>query len=98
VVGPGEVGVDAGYGPPPYVDPYAYPPPPGPSEPAYYYPPQGRVSVEEAVAIARSQGMARVTDIDDDHDKIEIEGRDWHHDHMSIEISTRTGEILDIDR
>lgn len=58
---------------------------------------RGPVSLEQAIQIAREAGMARVTETDCDDGKWEIEGRHADGREMEVDVSARTGRILDID-
>ncbi|TRO88989.1 PepSY domain-containing protein [Glycocaulis profundi] len=55
------------------------------------------ISVDEAIEIARANGMVRVTDVELDDDEWEIEGYDHRGREMEIEIDAYTGRVKDID-
>ncbi len=57
----------------------------------------GGISRAQAVAIARSVGMVRVTEVDCDDDEWEVEGRDARGREMEVEIDVRTGRIKEIE-
>jgi uncharacterized membrane protein YkoI len=55
------------------------------------------ISVDQAIEIARANGMVRVTEVEFDDDEWEIEGRDYRGREMEIEIDAYTGRVKDID-
>ncbi len=55
------------------------------------------ISLQEAMDIARANGMARITDVDLDDDEWEIEGRTADGREIDIDISARDGRIKDLD-
>lgn len=59
---------------------------------------RGPVSAEDAIRIARTAGLVRVEEVDCDDRKWEVEGRDARGREIEVEISARTGRILDVDR
>ncbi len=59
---------------------------------------RGAVSAEDAIRIARTAGLVRVEEVDCDDRKWEVEGRDARGREIEVEISARTGRILDVDR
>jgi uncharacterized membrane protein YkoI len=50
------------------------------------------------VRIARTTGLVRVEEVDCDDSKWEVEGRDARGREIEVEVSARTGRILDVDR
>lgn len=55
------------------------------------------ISIDQAIEIARANGMVRITEIELDDDEWEIEGRDYRGREMEIEIDAYTGRVKDID-
>ena len=56
------------------------------------------VSLQEAMDIARANGVVRITDVDlDDDAEWEIEGRTADGREIDIDISARDGRVLDLD-
>lgn len=55
------------------------------------------ISRAEAIGIARTVGLVRVTEVECDDDEWEVEGRDGSGREMEVEISARTGRIKEID-
>ncbi|WP_291298342.1 PepSY domain-containing protein [Elioraea sp.] len=55
------------------------------------------ISAAQAIAIAATVGLLHVKDVDCDDDEWEVEG--WHVDgrEMEVEISARTGRILEVE-
>ncbi len=64
---------------------------------AFTAPALADIPVEEAIAIARDNGMATVDEVDRDDGKWEIEGRDANGRELEIDISIATGEVLKIE-
>lgn len=58
---------------------------------------RGPVSRAQAIDIARSVGMVQVREVDCDDDEWEVEGRDARGREMEVEISSRTGRVLEIE-
>ena len=56
-----------------------------------------RVDRNDAVRIAYNYGLARVTNVDFDHGRWEIDGRTRRGTRVEMEVSARTGRILDVD-
>jgi len=56
-----------------------------------------RISRHEAVRIARHYGLSRVTDVDFDRGRWEVEGRTRRGARVEVEISARTGRVVDVD-
>ncbi|CAH0236127.1 PepSY domain-containing protein [Roseomonas sp. CECT 9278] len=59
---------------------------------------RGRISAEDAIRIARAAGLVRVTDVDCDDGKWEVEGRDARGREIEVDVSAHDGRILDVDR
>jgi uncharacterized membrane protein YkoI len=57
--------------------------------------PVGRAQAEE---VARGAGVVRITEVDCDDEKWEIEGRDAQDREIEVDVSARDGSILDVDR
>ena len=55
------------------------------------------ISRAEAIAVARTVGLVRVTEVECDDDEWEVEGRDGSGREMEVEISARTGRIKEVD-
>jgi hypothetical protein len=51
----------------------------------------------EATRIAASYGMSRIYDLDLKRGVWEVSGSTWRGGHIEIEISARTGRVLDVD-
>jgi len=69
-------------------------PPPG-------QPPAGQqasVSAEQAVQIARNEGMVNVEEVDRDNGHWEVEGRDAQGREIEVKIDLRTGAVLKVER
>ena len=58
----------------------------------------GPVSAEQAIAIARSVGLVRVTEVECDDGEWEVEGYDARGREIEVEIDSRTGRITDVER
>ncbi len=58
---------------------------------------RGGISRAQAIAIARSVGLVRVTEVECDDDEWEVEGRDARGRKMEVEIDARTGRIKEIE-
>lgn len=58
----------------------------------------GPVSAEEAIRIARTAGLVRVTELECDDGKWEVEGRDAAGREIEVEVDPRTGRIIKVDR
>jgi uncharacterized membrane protein YkoI len=58
---------------------------------------RGPISRAQAIDIARSAGLVRVEEVDCDDDEWEVEGRDQRGREMEVEISARTGQILEVE-
>lgn len=58
----------------------------------------GPVTAEQAVAIARSVGLVRVTEVECDDGEWEVEGHDASGREIEVEIDSRTGRIKEVDR
>jgi uncharacterized membrane protein YkoI len=56
--------------------------------------PSMQVTAEQARAIAANNGIVRITEIELDDGKWEIEGRDQSDREIEIDIDARTGAIL----
>jgi uncharacterized membrane protein YkoI len=59
---------------------------------------RGPVSRWQAIQTARSVGLVRVEEIECDDGRWEIEGTDRRGREIEVEVSARTGRILEIDR
>lgn len=59
---------------------------------------RGAISANEAMAIARSHGVVRVTDVDRDDGRWEVEGRDRRGRELEVHINIRNGRVIWIDR
>ncbi len=59
---------------------------------------RGPITAEDAVRIARTVGLVRIEDVDCDDGTWEVEGRDARGREIEVQISPRTGRILDVDR
>ena len=55
------------------------------------------ISREQAIEIARQNGMAEIRETDRDDGLWEIEGHDANGDKLEIEISGQTGEIVKLE-
>jgi len=56
-----------------------------------------QINRHQAVRIARQYGLARVTDVDFDRGRWEVEGRTRRGARVEVEISARTGRVVDVD-
>lgn len=59
---------------------------------------QASVSPEQAMQIARNEGMVNVEEVDRDNGYWEVEGRDAQGREIEVKIDFRTGEVLKIER
>lgn len=59
---------------------------------------RGGISANEAIAIARSHGVVRVTDVDRDDGRWEVEGRNRRGRELEVHINIRNGRVIWIDR
>jgi uncharacterized membrane protein YkoI len=59
---------------------------------------RGPITAEEAMRIARTAGLMRVEEVDCDDGKWEVEGQDARGREIEVEVSARSGRILDVDR
>lgn len=58
---------------------------------------QNLLSADQAIEIARANGMTRVTGVELDDDEWEVEGYDRRGREMEVEIDARTSRVKDID-
>jgi uncharacterized membrane protein YkoI len=58
----------------------------------------GPISAEEAIRIARTAGLVRVTQLECDDGKWEVEGRDAAGREIEVEVDPRTGAIIKVER
>jgi uncharacterized membrane protein YkoI len=58
---------------------------------------RGPVGRSQAVAIAATVGLVRVEEVDCDDAKWEVEGWDAFGRAMEVEVSARTGRILEVE-
>jgi uncharacterized membrane protein YkoI len=59
---------------------------------------QTRVSPEQAIQMARNQGMVDVRELDRDGNVWEIEGHDAQGQEIEFKINILTGEVVSIER
>lgn len=58
----------------------------------------GPVSAEEAIRIARTAGLVRVTEVECDDGTWEVEGRDAAGREIEVEVDPRSGRIIKVER
>ena len=56
------------------------------------------ITAEQAISIARQQGLVSVEDVDRDDGKWEVEGKDANGREIEVEIDMRTGRVINVDR
>lgn len=59
---------------------------------------QASVSPEQAMQIARNEGIVNVEEVDRDNGYWEVEGRDAQGREIEVKIDFRTGEVLKVER
>ncbi len=59
---------------------------------------QARVSPEQAIQMARNQGLVDVRELDRDGDVWEVEGYDAQGQEIEVKINLLTGEIISVER
>lgn len=59
---------------------------------------QAKVSPEQAIQMARNQGLVDVRELDRDGDVWEVEGHDAQGQELEVKINILTGEIVSIER
>lgn len=60
--------------------------------------PQGGITAEQALEVARKHGLVHLKEIERDDDKWEVEGLDAEGREIEVEVNLRTGEVVDIER
>jgi hypothetical protein len=58
----------------------------------------GVVSLDMAMSVATNVGIAAVSDTQFAGDEWQIEGRDMNGQYMEVDIDSRTGQVLNVDR
>lgn len=56
------------------------------------------ITAEDAIRIARENGVATVTEVDRDGGKWEIEGRDAEGREIEVDIDATSGAVLKVER
>ena|SRR5690606_14991788 len=75
----------------------AQPPSPAPGgQPAAQQ--QGEITADQALEIARQQGLVNLEEIERDDRKWEVEGTDGNGREIEVEVDLRTGEVIDVER
>jgi uncharacterized membrane protein YkoI len=59
---------------------------------------QGEITADQAVEIARKQGLVNVKEIERDDRRWEVEGTDENGREIEVEVDLRTGEVIDVER
>jgi len=59
---------------------------------------QGEITADQALEIARQQGLVNLEEIERDDHKWEVEGTDGNGREIEVEVDLRTGEVIDVER
>ncbi len=60
--------------------------------------PIASITAEQAIEIAKQQGVVTVKEVDRDDGEWEVEGRDASGREIEVDIDAKTGKVLKVDR
>jgi uncharacterized membrane protein YkoI len=59
---------------------------------------QSPITAEQAIEIARQQGLVTVEEVDRDDGKWEVEGKDASGREIEVDIDARSGKVVKVER
>ena len=59
---------------------------------------QGTITAEQAIEIAKQQGIVTVEEVDRDNGKWEVEGKDISGKEIEVDIDARSGQVIKVER